>query len=58
MGSVIPLTSPIRLAPRREKLRIVANKPRAAKVAARPRVRSSLNTRAAITVPVAVITPR
>ncbi|MDB9729358.1 hypothetical protein OAB14_03720 [Amylibacter sp.] len=46
------------MAPRSEKPRIVANKPRTANMAARPRVRSSRNISVAITVPAAVITPR
>ncbi|MDA8913849.1 hypothetical protein N9I17_01990 [Amylibacter sp.] len=58
MGSDIPLKSPVRLAPRSKKPRIVANKPRTANMAARPRVRSSRNIGVAITVPAAVIKPR
>ena len=57
-GSIMPLISPVKLAPRNKKPKIVAIKLRTENIIIKDRVCVRLNTNVTMTVPVDSITPR
>ena len=57
-GSIMPLMSPVKLAPRNKKPKIVAIKPRTENMIVNARVCVRSNTNVTMTVPIDSITPR